>query len=62
MPATPDPRRYGRRKVTKMYAEWNRMREVCRAEGTPAIQDALDDCEEWIDFAFQRSLEARGKA
>lgn len=53
-----DARRYGRRKVTKMYAEINRLRAAIRAEGTPAIQDAWDAVEEHIDFVYQQSADA----
>ena len=47
-----DKAKYGRRNVPKMLAEWNALRAACRGHGTPDIQDALDQCEEWIDFAF----------
>jgi hypothetical protein len=53
------PARYGNRKVPKMYAEFNTLRAAIRAEGTPAIQAALDDCEEWIDFAFGKADETK---
>lgn len=49
-----DPRRYGRRKVTKMYADINRLRAAIRAEGTEAIQNAWDEVEEHIDFVYQQ--------
>ena len=45
--------RYGRRKVTRMYAEIERLRQLIRAEGTPAVQDAWDAVEEHIDYAYQ---------
>lgn len=50
----PDTRRYGRRKVTKMYADINLLRAAIRAEGTEAIQDAWDEVEEHIDFVYQQ--------
>ena len=46
--------RYGQRKVTKMYAEVQALREIIRAEGTPAIQEAWDKVEEHIDYAYRR--------
>ncbi len=50
--ATP---RYGNRKVPKMYAEIQTLREAIRAEGTPAIQDAWDRVEQHIDFVYQEA-------
>ena len=44
--------RYGKRRVSKMLAEWNRLREAVREGNLEGIQDAFDACEEWIDFAF----------
>lgn len=49
---TPD--RYGKRKVSKMYAEINVLRAAIRAEGTPTILEAWDAVEEHIDFIYQR--------
>lgn len=46
--------RYGNRRVPKMYAEINRLRALIRAEGTPAIQEAWDGIEEWVDYLFQQ--------
>lgn len=54
---TTDPTRYGNRKISKMMAQWRKLAELCRSEGSPAIQDALDDCETWIDFAFGQQKE-----
>jgi hypothetical protein len=53
-----EPRRYGRRKVTKMYADINRLRALIRAEGTEAIQAAWDEVEEHIDFVYQQPQDA----
>ena len=50
-----DHERYGKRRVTKMYAEVNRLRAAISAEGTPLIQEAWDSVEEWIDFAFGKN-------
>jgi hypothetical protein len=48
-----DPtRKYGNRNVPKMYREWRALANLCRAEGTPAIQDALDKVEQHIDYAY----------
>jgi len=44
--------RYGNRRVSKMLAEWNRLREAVREGNLEGIQNAFDACEEWIDFAF----------
>lgn len=54
-----DPARYGRRKVTRMYAEIDALRKAIRAEGTPAIQDAWDAVEEHIDYAYRAESEDR---
>ena len=54
--------RYGNRKIVKMYNEMNRLRAAIQREGTPAIQAAWDDCEEWIDFAFQQPAPQQEKA
>ncbi|MGA0540685.1 hypothetical protein [Neotabrizicola sp. VNH66] len=49
--------RFGRRKVPGMLADWNALRSACRAEGTEAIQTALDRIEEHIDAAYQWTTE-----
>lgn len=54
-----ETRRYGRRKVTKMYADINRLRAAIREEGTEAIQAAWDEVEEHIDFVYQQPEEAK---
>jgi hypothetical protein len=46
------PERYGNRKVSKMYAQINTLRQAIAGEGTPAIQAAWDAVEEHIDFAY----------
>ena len=46
--------RYGNRNVPKMIREWRALADLCRAEGTPAIQDALDKVEQHIDYAYRR--------
>lgn len=51
--------RYGNRKVAKMYREWRDLANLCRAEGTPAIQDALDKVEQHIDYAYRAETEGR---
>lgn len=48
----PEDVRYGNRKVSKMIREWRALADLCRAEGTPAIQDALDNVEQHIDYAY----------
>lgn len=52
------PERYGNRNVPKMIREWDAHRQVCRAEGTPAIQATLDAVEEHIDYAYRADLSA----
>jgi hypothetical protein len=52
--------KYGNRNVPKMIHEWRALADLCRAEGTPAIQDALDKVEQHIDYAYRREVEARG--
>lgn len=47
--------RYGKRRVSKMLSEWNRLREAVREGNLEGIQNAFDACEEWIDFAFGQS-------
>lgn len=46
--------RYGNRRISKMYAEIEALRQAIRAEGTPAIQDAWDKVEQHIDFAYSK--------
>lgn len=48
--------RYGKRRVTKMYAQVNELRRAIAAEGTPAIQRAWDSIEEHIDFIYSKAL------
>jgi hypothetical protein len=52
--------KYGNRNVPKMIREWRALADLCRAEGTPAIQDALDKVEQHIDYAYRREVDARG--
>ena len=52
--------KYGNRSVPKMIREWRALADLCRKEGTPAIQDALDKVEQHIDYAYRREVEARG--
>jgi hypothetical protein len=44
--------RYGNRRVPKMYAEIEVLRQAIRTEGTPAIQEAWDKVEQHIDYAY----------
>lgn len=55
------PERYGRRKVTKMLAEWDAHRKAVASGDMEAAQSTLDACEEWIDFAFGRNSERTTK-
>lgn len=45
-------RRFGMRRVDRMYADINKLRRAIRSEGTDAIQDAWDRVEECIDYAY----------
>lgn len=49
---TDDPARYGKTRVAKILAAFNELRDACRAEGTPRIQDAFDRYEPWADYAM----------
>ena len=53
-------RKYGNRNVPKIIREWRALANLCRAEGTPAIQDALDKVEQHIDYAYGAQAEGRG--
>lgn len=44
---------YGRTKISKLRAAVNNLRTAIRAEGTPAIQDAWDRVEPWVDRIFR---------
>ncbi len=52
--------KYGNRNVPKMIREWRALADLCRAEGTPAIQNALDRVEQHIDYAYGAQAEGRG--
>lgn len=52
-------RRYGKRRVSRMYADMNKLRQAIQREGTPAIQDAWDRVEECIDYAYGGCPECR---
>lgn len=51
--------RYGRRKVSKMLAEWNSLRQAVATGDIEAAQRAFDKCEEWIDFAFGGGIDPK---
>ena len=46
------PERFGIRRVSKMYADINKLRQEIRSEGTDTIQEAWDRVEECIDYAY----------
>lgn len=50
-----EPARYGNRRVPKMYAQVNELRQAIAAEGSPRVQAAWDKVEEHIDFAYQQA-------
>lgn len=54
-----DGLRFGKRRVTKMYAEVNELRRAIAAEGSDRIQRAWDRVEEHLDFAYQQAAERR---
>lgn len=41
--------RYGKTRMGKIRAAVENLRKAIRAEGTPAVQDAWDRLEPWID-------------
>lgn len=51
--------RFGARRVTKMYAQVNELRQAIAAEGSPRVQRAWDKVEEHIDFAYQMAADKR---
>lgn len=52
--------RFGNRRVPRMLADINALRQAIRAEGTPAIQDAWDRVEPHIDYAYQQNAAQGG--
>ena len=44
--------RYGNRRVPRMYAKVEELRQIIRKEGTPAIQEAWDQIEPIIDYSY----------
>ena len=48
------PERFGNRRVPKMYAQINDLRQAIAAEGSPRVQAAWGKVEEHIDFAYQQ--------
>lgn len=44
---------YGLARITKLRAAVNALRIAIRSEGTPAIQDAWDRVEPWVDRIFR---------
>ena len=59
MTARPGPvqTRYGRRKISRMFNDWNNLRAAVASGDLDAIQHHFDRCEEWVDFAFGASRE-----
>ena len=47
--------RFGNRRVPKMLAQINAVRDLIAAEGSPRLQDAWAQVEEHIDFAYQQA-------
>lgn len=44
--------RYGNTKIVKLRRAVDDLRQAIRNEGTPAIQDAWDRAEPWVDRIF----------
>lgn len=47
--------RYGKRKLSKMRAEWDALRKEVAMSGHIGLQEAFDSCESWVDFAFENA-------
>lgn len=47
--------KYGNRSVVKMYNKINNLRKLIRAEGSPAIQEAWEQVEQFIDIVFTKN-------
>lgn len=54
-----DKPRYGRRKITTMMRDWERLRKAAAASGDLDVQDAFDYCEEWVGYSFGAATTAR---
>lgn len=55
-----DRARYGRRRIDRMLAEWQALRQ--HPVDPVATQAAFDACEEWVDWAFGAArAEGEGK-
>ena len=39
-----------------MYDEFNILRRLIREQGTPEIQDAWDEVEDWAGYVFKNDL------
>ncbi|WP_375553379.1 hypothetical protein [Roseovarius mucosus] len=52
--------RYGKTRIHKIRAAQNALREAIRAEGTPAIQDAWDRLEPWLDMPTDQPMTRPG--
>lgn len=48
---------YGRAKIVTLRRDVNALRKAIRAEGTPAVQDAWDKMERWVDRVFTTDQE-----
>lgn len=43
---------YGKARIATLRKAVDELRQACRQEGTPRIQDAIDRAEPWIDAIF----------
>ncbi|SHE77591.1 hypothetical protein SAMN05444339_10228 [Loktanella atrilutea] len=51
----PDATHFGQVRIVRLRRSVSELRESCRSEGTPRIQAAWDDAEQWIDPIFTAS-------
>ena len=50
--ALPDATHYGKARIATLRKAVDELRQACRQEGTPRIQDAIDRAEPWIAAIF----------
>lgn len=53
--------RYGRTRVSRIRKRIDNVRTAIRDEGTPAIQDAWDELEQFLPFFMMKHEEERGQ-
>jgi hypothetical protein len=50
--ALPPATHYGKARIVTLRKAVDELRQACRQEGTPRIQDAIDRAEPWIAAIF----------